>query len=254
MIVTPSGLMLEPQMAAHAAEMFDVLGDPALYEFENEPPASPEWLRARYERLESRRSPDGREAWLNWVIRVPGAGLVGYVQATVREECATIAYVLSSRHWGKGLARRAVEAMMAELAARHGVSRFDAVLKRSNHRSMRLLERLGFALGSPQAHRQAGVDADEAFMQKDSRPTTGRTPDPGARTPLQAPACPLCGDANECAAARAGTFDTPCWCTSAVFAPELLAAVPAASLGRACICRRCAASAATALRDRPGVR
>ena len=119
---------------------------------------------------------------------------------------------------------------------------------------MRLLERLGFTLGSPQAHRQAGVDADEAFMQMGSRQMTGRTaPSPGM-TPLQAPACPLCGEANECAAARAGTFDTPCWCTSAVFAPELLAAVPATSLGQACICRRCAASPDAALRDRPGRR
>ena len=176
MIVTPSGLVLEPQTAAHAAEMFDVLGDPALYEFENEPPASPEWLRARFARLESRRSADGREAWLNWVLRVPGAGLVGYVQATVGEGgSATIAYVLASRHWGKGLARQAVEAMMDELAAQHGVSRFAAVLKRDNHRSMRLLERLGFTLATPQAHRQAGVDADEAYMQKPSpsRPHSG---------------------------------------------------------------------------------
>jgi Cysteine-rich CWC len=69
-------------------------------------------------------------------------------------------------------------------------------------------------------------------------------------TPQQAPDCPLCGNANECAAARTGTFDTPCWCTSARFAPELLAALPAASVGRACICRRCAASADVVMRDR----
>ena len=83
---------------------------------------------------------------------------------------------------------------------------------------------------------------------------SSRTPDPQAMTPLRAPACPLCGEANECAAARAGTFDTPCWCTSATFSAELLAAVPAAASGRACICRGCAASGGAAMRDRPGVR
>ena len=186
MIVTASGLALEPQTAAHAAEMFEVLCDPAIYEHEGEPPASPQWLRARYERLESRRSPDGREAWLNWVVRVPGSGLAGYVQATVGEGgLATIAYVLASRHWGQGVARRAVEAMMAELEAQHGVSRFAAVLKRDNYRSMRLLERLGFVAGSPQEHRDAEVDADEAFMQKPCppRPLPASPPAParGAR-------------------------------------------------------------------------
>lgn len=42
--------MLEPQVAAHASEMFDVLSDPAIYEFENEPPPSEAWLVERYAR------------------------------------------------------------------------------------------------------------------------------------------------------------------------------------------------------------
>ena len=33
-------LTLEPLTAAHAEEMFAVLSDPAIYEFENKPPAS----------------------------------------------------------------------------------------------------------------------------------------------------------------------------------------------------------------------
>ena len=37
------GLTLEPQIAAHADEMFIVLGDAALYAYENEAPASVEW-------------------------------------------------------------------------------------------------------------------------------------------------------------------------------------------------------------------
>jgi hypothetical protein len=60
-VLETGALTLEPQTAAHAEEMFRVLSDPAIYEYENDPPASLEWLRARFERLESRRSPDGRE-------------------------------------------------------------------------------------------------------------------------------------------------------------------------------------------------
>lgn len=66
---------LEPQVAAHAEEMFAVLSDPAIYTHENQPPPSLEWLRERFRRLETRRSADGRERWLNWVIRMPSAEL-----------------------------------------------------------------------------------------------------------------------------------------------------------------------------------
>ncbi|MBZ0269264.1 GNAT family N-acetyltransferase, partial [bacterium] len=55
---------LEPLTALHAPEMFPVLSDPAIYEFENEPPESEEWLERRYRFLEGRASPDGTERWL----------------------------------------------------------------------------------------------------------------------------------------------------------------------------------------------
>ncbi len=156
---------LEPQTATHAAEMFAVLSDPRIYEYENAPPASLEWLRTRFEKLESRRSADGREQWLNWVIRVPGTGLVGYVQATVRADgSAGIAYELASAHWGKGLARQAVATMMRELSARYRVTLFTAVAKRANVRSTRLLERLGFTAGGEEMRIRLGVEVDEVMM------------------------------------------------------------------------------------------
>ena len=163
-------LTLEPQVAAHAQEMFAVLSDPAIYEYENEPPPSPEWLRARFTRLESRRSADGREQWLNWVIRLPTSELIGYVQATLRADGrAAIAYELASAHWGRGLARQAVQAMMDELVAAYEVRELSAVLKCKNGRSMRLLERLGFALAAPAEHVAYHVDPDELLMQRSIR-------------------------------------------------------------------------------------
>lgn len=125
--IETGSLTLEPQLAAHADEMFVVLSDPAIYEYENEPPRSRDWLRERFTRLESRRSADGRQQWLNWVIRLPTSELIGYVQATVHGDgSAGIAYELSSAYWGRGHARRAVEAMIAELAERYGVHRLNA--------------------------------------------------------------------------------------------------------------------------------
>lgn len=160
-------LILEPQVAAHASEMFAILSDPALYEYELEPPASEVWLRARFARLETRQSPDGREQWLNWIIRLTGGTSIGYVQATVRQDgAAGIAYVLSSSWWGQSLARRAVEAMIDELVSEYGVRTLWAVSKEENIRSRRLLERLGFAPVPVDAWRDWDVEPGELMMSR----------------------------------------------------------------------------------------
>jgi RimJ/RimL family protein N-acetyltransferase len=160
-------ITLEPLMAVHAADMFVVLSDPAIYEYENAPPASAEALRLRYTRLETRQSTDGREQWLNWVIRLPGGPLIGYVQATVKaDHSALIAYELASPFWGRGLAHQAVTAMIGELADRYQTRELWALLKRENHRSMRLLERLGFSLASSEQHIIHGAETDESLMHR----------------------------------------------------------------------------------------
>lgn len=162
-------LALEPQVAAHAAELFAPLQDPALYEHENEPPESLEWLRTRFERLETRRSADGREHWLNWVVRLPTGEAAGYVQATVDPAGrADIAYVLGSRWWGRGLAGAAVRLMIEELVATYGVTRLTAVLKRTNDRSVRLLHRLGFREGTAAEYDAYRPDPDEWLYLRDA--------------------------------------------------------------------------------------
>lgn len=167
-VIETGSLRLEPQTAAHAEAMFVVLSDPAIYEYENEPPPSPEWLHTRFAKLESRCSADGHEQWLNWVVRLPDAELAGYVQATIDAEgSAGIAYVFSSAYWGRGLARQAVHAMIAELVEHYGVRSFVAVLKRENFRSSRLLDRLGFVRGSLEQHATHEVEPDELLMQFD---------------------------------------------------------------------------------------
>jgi [ribosomal protein S5]-alanine N-acetyltransferase len=165
--VEAAGFTLEPQAATHADAMFAVLSDPAMYEYENQPPRSKEWLYERFARLESRRSGDGKEQWLNWVIRLPSSELAGYVQATVREDgTAAIAYELASAYWGRGLGSSAVAAMIGELAEHYQVRRLTAVLKRNNHRSMRLLERLGFSAAPPELIARHDIGPDEAMMYR----------------------------------------------------------------------------------------
>lgn len=161
-------VVLEPQTAAHAAEMFAVLSDPAIYELENAPPESVAWLTERFARLESRVSPDGTEQWLNWVIRLPSGALAGYVQATIdRDRTAHIAYELASKYWRQGIGSAAVSGMLEELAVSHGVRTCVATLKERNYRSLALLQSLGF-------ERSASGNSDEVVMLKriGSRPAT----------------------------------------------------------------------------------
>lgn len=166
--IEAGSLTLEPQVAAHADEMFVVLSDPAIYEYENEPPWSVRGLRERFAELESRCSPDGREQWLNWVIRLPGGALIGFVQATVYPDGrAAIAYETASVYWGRGLARQAVQAMIAELVEVYRVRRLTAVLKRQNLRSLRLLQRMGFVLATPEQHVEWEVERDEFLMLRE---------------------------------------------------------------------------------------
>jgi len=161
------GLILEPQVAGHAAEMFTVLSDPAIYEFENSPPESEAWLERRFRRLESRQSADGAERWLNWVIRLPSGELAGYVQATVtRAGVACVAYELASRHWRQGIGGASVRAVMAELTTSYSVHTFVAVLKAANFRSRALLLSLGFTDVPPPGIAPVAREADEIVMYR----------------------------------------------------------------------------------------
>jgi RimJ/RimL family protein N-acetyltransferase len=187
-MLVADGLVLEPQTAAHAPEMFRVLRDPAIYEHENAPPRSLEWLTERYARLETRASADGRERWLNWVIRLSSsAELIGYVQATVHPDGrAAIAYELASAHWGRGYARRAVQAMIDELVLHDRVTRLTAVGKRANLRSRRFLEKLGFMEGRDALRAAYEVETDEWLLLRDEQGFHLRVATPDDIAQLQA--------------------------------------------------------------------
>ncbi|MBB5232593.1 GNAT family N-acetyltransferase [Deinococcus budaensis] len=159
-------LRLEPQRAGHAGAMQAVLADPRVHAFLPSSPPDVEALRERFARLESRRSPDGREGWLNWVVfpRLDGPAL-GTVQATVRPVAAEadLAYVFAPHAWGQGYGTEAVGALLSFLAGRWGVREAVAQVDTRNHASIRLLTRLGFRQTgfTPHADTFRGEGSDE---------------------------------------------------------------------------------------------
>jgi aminoglycoside 6'-N-acetyltransferase len=90
-------------------------------------------LRTRFERWEVRRSPDGREAWLNWVVRAGEDGrAVGWAQATVAKGAAQVAYAMLPAERRRGYAVEALKAMIGELHGHHGVIFFEAHIEERN--------------------------------------------------------------------------------------------------------------------------
>ena len=102
-------LRLVPQTAAHAKALFAILCDAELHRYTgNNPPVSEVLLRQWFSRLEARQSPDGKEAWLNWVVMVEGSIAIGYVQATVTDNRCYVAWVIGTDWQCKGYATEAI--------------------------------------------------------------------------------------------------------------------------------------------------
>lgn len=151
-------LHLEPLAPRHAGPLFAVLADPALYlHLDQDPPQSAQQLRDAYTRMQRRRSPDGRELWLNWVLYDADPLPLGYVQASVLADGrAWVAWVLGRHAWGQGYAAEAARAMLRHLLGPLHVRQAMACVEQANVRSLSLARRLGFrqALG----HERAGLD------------------------------------------------------------------------------------------------
>ncbi|GAA4186300.1 GNAT family N-acetyltransferase [Streptosporangium oxazolinicum] len=147
--VRTARLTLEPLAVHHAAEMAEVLGDPALHAFIGGSPETPRQLRDRYARLVAAPPPGRVESWLNWVIRLddPDGGsdrLVGYVQATVTRDRAVVAWVVGTPWQGRGIAGEAAVALVAWLRE-HGTAVIVATIHPDHAASSAVARRAGLS-------------------------------------------------------------------------------------------------------------
>jgi ribosomal-protein-alanine N-acetyltransferase len=140
-------LVLEPILPAHASVLYDSSQDERLYQFiPQDPPASLQTLEDRYDFLSARRSPDGREAWLNWAVRERGSGdYAGTLEATVYDKgTAIIAYMVYVPHQRQGFAAEACGRLLEHLFEDYRVSMVAAEIDTRNTASVALVEALDF--------------------------------------------------------------------------------------------------------------
>lgn len=143
-------LNLTPMTVSDAEEMTDTLSDSDLYIHIGGTPPTFEELRTRYQRQSTGHSPDGSQAWLNWIIRAAeSAETVGYVQATVKQtgkaleaECA---WVIGAQHQGQGIATEAASGMLMWLTA-HEVASVSCAISPNNRASEKVANNLGFSV------------------------------------------------------------------------------------------------------------
>jgi ribosomal-protein-alanine N-acetyltransferase len=166
-VIETERLVLFPLKALHAEHMFSGLSDFPSYDFTPDmPPKDVAALEERYRRLESRRSPDGGEAWLNWVISSAATQeLLGYVQFTVKpvEQRALVACFVFAPHRKSGIANEAIRALLQEVVANFRLVCVEAEIDTRNIASIALIEKLGFLRTRlvPHADEFKGVISDE---------------------------------------------------------------------------------------------
>ena len=141
-------LDLVPLRVADAGEMVAVLADPALYAYIGGGPPSRADLVRRFRAQVAGRSPDGREAWHNWIVRDRASGAAtGFVQATIAADgprSAEIAWVIATSWQGRGYATEAARALVAWLEAR-GVGSIVAHIHLDHGASAAVAARAGLA-------------------------------------------------------------------------------------------------------------
>lgn len=125
-----SEICLAPLQVGDADELAPLLADPELHQFIGGKPPNLAELRSRFARQCEGASPDGREVWLNWVIRTGAAQYpVGTVQAMVTQgdngRIAELAWVIGTAYQGRVLAQAAAR-LVAGWLSQHGVQHLQA--------------------------------------------------------------------------------------------------------------------------------
>jgi RimJ/RimL family protein N-acetyltransferase len=171
MRISTARLDLVPLSAGDADDLYPILKDPAIGRFTGETPADVETVRAGFTRWEARRSPDGAELWLNWVVRRRDDGrAVGCVQATVGDGDAAMAWTIGTSFQRQGFATEAGHALIAWLRHSLKVPSIVGSIHPDNVASQTVARRMG--LRPTERHHDGEVIWE--YLPPDEMPSSDR--------------------------------------------------------------------------------
>jgi RimJ/RimL family protein N-acetyltransferase len=143
-VLASDRLRLTPLRVDDATEMLPVLAEPLLYRFTGGSAPSLEELERCYI-LQCTDSPEPGVAWRNWIVRLSEDGqAVGFVQATVTDEVAALAWVVGLRWQRQGIATEATTAVCRWLAT-VGIERLEAHIHPEHRASARIAQAVGLS-------------------------------------------------------------------------------------------------------------
>jgi RimJ/RimL family protein N-acetyltransferase len=139
------GARLRPLRVADAAALYAYLRDPPVTELTSYPVVSASLVETMIERSPSRWAAGELS---RWGIVLPHedqlVGTCGFNEYSQAHRWAELAFDLAQAHWGKGLMRQAVAAVLQWAFRQDQVDRVHAFVRVDNRRSWGLLERSGF--------------------------------------------------------------------------------------------------------------
>ena len=131
--------------SAHAAACYPAFAEPSLYRYIEMPmPESEGALRRRFAEWIKGSGRPG-ERWANWIaVETRSSQPAGWLQATVHEGHADIAYLVFGEFQRRGMAVEAVQALCAHLFAATPVAEIRAQTDDRNKGSIRVALAAGF--------------------------------------------------------------------------------------------------------------
>lgn len=139
------GVRLRPLRESDADALHAYLRDPAVTELTSYPVVSVSMVAAMIERSLSRWAAEDLSRWGLALQRDDRLiGTCGFNDWSKAHRWAELTFDLARNHWGKGLMRQAVAAVLRWTYRQDRVDRVHAFVRVDNERSQRLLERSGF--------------------------------------------------------------------------------------------------------------
>ena len=160
--LTTKRLILREVVDADADDLLVFRGDPEVQRYNLDP------MKTRSEALSLIRTMQGWFASryaIQWGITLRGEdrvlGLCGLHDWSRNHRRASLGYDLARSHWGRGIATESMNAVLRYGFEQMNLNRIEAVTIVDNTRSIRLLERLGFALEG--VRRESSLENDGKF-------------------------------------------------------------------------------------------